>query len=217
MAAAATYKSPTLFLFLDTETNGLPRDFKIPPVHHQFWPEILSIAWELWSYDNSRAKHWQLEDRQYFLIKPTPTIKWCAEAESIHKISLTQAVSDGHNISDVFPLFDIALARSDKIVAHNLSFDKSVIIAAMHRSNRKNIWIHTGSEICSMMSTIDIVRIPRSKPVKEDRYKWPKLSELHNFLFNCEYNGGDLHNSLVDTQCLAKCFMELLNRGLLAL
>jgi DNA polymerase III epsilon subunit-like protein len=217
MAAAATYKPPTFFLFLDSETNGLPRDFKIHPVHHQFWPEILSIAWELYIYDPSKTKQWQLEDRQYFLVKPTATIKWSTEAEAIHKISLDEAVSKGHNIAEVLSLFDVALARADIIVAHNLSFDKSVIQAAMHRANRKSIWIHTGKEVCSMMQTIDIVRIPRPKPIKDDRYKWPKLSDLHNFLFNCEYNEGTLHNSLVDTQCLAKCYMELLNRGLLTL
>lgn len=204
------------FLFLDTETNGLPRDYKISPVHHQFWPEIVSIAWQFYSVNNATSPYkWTLEDQQYFVIKPSsPTIKWNKESEAIHKISLEEA-SAGIDIHHAFNSFDIALARADVIVAHNLNFDKPVIQAAMHRVGRKTIWIHTGQEVCSMMNTIEIVKIPRTKAVKDDRYKWPKLSELHFFLFKEEYKDGTLHNSLTDTQCLSKCYIELLNRGLL--
>ena len=208
---------PKLYLFFDTETNGLPRDYKISPIHHQFYPEIVSIAWQLYSVNTSIIPYkWTLEDQQYFVIQPSsPTIKWNKESEAIHKISLSEALC-GSDINSVLDLFDIVLARSDCIIAHNLNFDKSVITAAMHRTKRKNLWIHTGHEICSMMNTIDIVRIPRTKPIKDDRYKWPKLCELHSFLFKEEYKDGDLHNSLSDTQCLAKCYKELLNLGLLA-
>ncbi len=210
------YIPPKVFLFLDTETNGLPRDFKIAPIHHQFWPEIVSIAWEQYNLDTSVVPYkWTLTDRQYFVIKPSsPTVKWSTESEAIHKISLAEAIS-GVDIAVALNLFDDALARSDYIVAHNLNFDRSVIQAAMHRAKRKSVWMHTGDEICSMMNSIEIVKIPRAKPIKDDRYKWPKLSELHYFLFKDEYKECTLHNSLGDTQCLVKCYKELVNRGLL--
>lgn len=210
------YIPPKVFLFLDTETNGLPRDFKISPIHHQFWPEIVSIAWEQYELHTEIVPYkWTLIDREYFVIKPSiPTIKWNKESEEIHKISLSEALA-GVDIYNVFNLFDEVLSRSDYIIAHNLSFDRSVIQAAMHRVKRKSVWIHTGQEICSMLNTIQIVKIPRAKPIGSDVYKWPKLSELHFFLFKEEYKEGDLHNSLSDTQCLAKCYIELLNRGLL--
>jgi DNA polymerase III epsilon subunit-like protein len=205
-----------VFLFLDTETNGLPRDFKIAPIHHQFWPEIVSIAWEQYNLDTTIVPYkWTLTDQQYFVVKPSSsTIKWNKESEAIHKITLEEA-SAGVDISTALNLFDDALARSDYIVAHNLSFDRSVIQAAMHRAKRKTVWVHTGDEICSMMNTIKVVKIPRHKPIGDDRYKWPKLSELHFFLFKDEYKESTLHNSLADTQCLVKCYKELLNRGLL--
>jgi DNA polymerase III epsilon subunit-like protein len=210
------YIVPKYFLFLDTETNGLPRDFKISPIHHQFYPEIVSIAWQMFILDNSSVPYkWKLEDQQYFVIKPSsPTVKWSKESEAIHKISLSEALS-GVDIYDVFNLFDVALARSDYVIAHNLAFDKSVIQAAMHRVKRKSIWIHTGQEICSMLNTIQIVKIPRAKPIGSDIYKWPKLSELHFFLFKEEYKEGDLHNSMCDTQCLSKCYKQLINLGLI--
>jgi DNA polymerase-3 subunit epsilon len=44
-------------------------------------------------------------------------------------------------------------------------------------------------------------------------YKWPKLTELHQKLFNCSFDGA--HDALADITATARCFWEMRKRGLI--
>lgn len=61
-----------------------------------------------------------------------------------------------------------------------------------------------------MMESIQFCGIIQSK---HPGYKWPKLQEIHNKLFGCQYAGG--HNSESDTEATEKCFWGLVNRGII--
>ncbi len=42
-------------------------------------------------------------------------------------------------------------------------------------------------------------------------FKWPKLEELHVFLFGKGYDGT--HDAALDVEACARCFFELRKRG----
>jgi hypothetical protein len=59
-----------------------------------------------------------------------------------------------------------------------------------------------------MISTVDLCKIDGPYG-----YKWPKLEELHRFLFKHDFDGA--HDALADIQATAKCFWELANRNII--
>ena len=57
-------KDLDLYLFFDTETTGLPKNFKAPASDLDNWPRIVQIAWILSSQEKGR-----IESNDY-IIKP---------------------------------------------------------------------------------------------------------------------------------------------------
>jgi DNA polymerase-3 subunit epsilon len=83
-----------IYLFFDTETTGLPQDWKAPVSDTNNWPRIVQIAWVLSSQDDG-----QLESKD-FIIKPEGfTIP--KESSDVHGISTEQAYEEGKDLLDV--------------------------------------------------------------------------------------------------------------------
>ncbi len=55
-----------------------------------------------------------------------------------------------------------------------------------------------------MIQGTDILKIPSRKG---SGYKWPKLEELHNFLFKEGFDGA--HDALNDVMATSKCYFEM--------
>lgn len=111
--------------------------------------------------------------------------------------------------------------NSDYIIAHNISFDKQMIMIEIER-NYMNIennipLIHLfdphfckekGIELyCTMMSSINVCNILIESKNKKLYKKFPKLSELYFVLF--QSNPENLHNAMVDTLVCLRCFIKL--------
>jgi len=200
-------------LFFDTETNGLPTNYKAPPTQADKWPEMVSIAWEVWKVEEGI---WTQTKSISYLVKPPEGMIWNRESETIHKISYDRARSEGIPIRTVLDSFTADLNRSTHVVAHNLAFDKSIILASLIRNTGTAKWT-TGQDVCTMMKTVSICKIPSTSPyaTAADPYKWPRLQELHHFLFKKEWEGV-AHEALSDVQCMRTCYRELVVRGCLA-
>lgn len=187
-----------MLLFFDTETNGVPKNYKLPETSVDNWPRVIQIAWILVKSDGSIVQQYQC------LIKPQGfTIP--VEATKIHGITTERAISEGRDLRFVLTEFTNALGASDTVVAHNLPFDAKVIGAEFIRYGQINP-IRSKRLICTMQSTADLVRLPGKYG-----YKWPKLVELHTFLFGSGFSGA--HDALVDIQACYRCYFELVSRG----
>jgi DNA polymerase III epsilon subunit-like protein len=114
-------------LLFDTETNGLPKRWNASIADVENWPAILSIAWQIWDFSAPGAPV-RIETQER-LLNPSPAIVWDAEAATIHGMSLELLRTEGQPPTAVFPEFMEKARTCDVIVAHNLSFDKSVVIA----------------------------------------------------------------------------------------
>jgi hypothetical protein len=68
--------------------------------------------------------------------------------------------------------------------------------------------VSSKEKICTMLKSTNLCRLDGPYG-----YKWPKLSELHYFLFKSDF--PEAHNAAVDISVTAKCFWELKQRGII--
>jgi DNA polymerase III epsilon subunit-like protein len=192
-----------MYLFFDTETTGLPKDWKAPVTNLSNWPRMVQLAFLLHDADGNL-----LSDGDY-IIKPEGfTIP--AEASQIHGISTERAIQEGLPLNDVLLTFREVMKQSTCLVAHNLSFDERIVGAELLRCGMRND-LMTMRRICTMHSATNYCAI--KNPNGYSGYKWPKLSELHRKLFG--YDFEEAHNAAVDIEATARCFWELRRRGLI--
>jgi len=190
-----------MYLFVDCETTGLPKNRKAPITDLNNWPRIVQLAWA--RYD---AKHRHLETKSK-IVKPEGfTIP--RDAQRIHGISTSRALAHGRPLKSVLKGLAQAAIEAKVVVAHNLQFDENVISAEFLRIGflppfgRKH-------RICTMIETTDFCRLPGPFG-----YKWPTLAELHFELFDDELE--EVHDAGVDVVACAKCFFELKKRRVIS-
>ncbi len=187
-----------MYLFFDTETTGLPKNWKAPVSDLNNWPRLVQLAFLY--YDNNGNKISEGD----FIIKPEGfTIP--IDAARIHGISTERALIEGQAIKSVLENFQALVGQAGYLVAHNMSFDEKIIGAEFLRNGMQNS-IQTKNKICTMHSTTNFCAIDGPYG-----YKWPKLSELHYKLFRTGFE--EAHNASVDISATAKCFWELKRLG----
>ena len=187
-----------MYLFFDTETTGLPLNWRAPVSDLSNWPRLVQLAFL--QFDNSGNKI----SGGDFIIKPDGfTIP--AGASQIHGISTEKAMQEGVNLKDVLHEFQLIIDQANVLVAHNMSFDEKIVGAEFLRVGMHNP-VPAKNKICTMQSTTDFCAI--SGPYGN---KWPKLSELHYKLFKTGFE--EAHNAAVDINATARCFWELRKIG----
>ena len=188
-----------MYLFFDTETTGLPQNWKAPVTNTSNWPRMVQLAWI--QYDNQGA----LVASGNHIIRPEGfTIP--ADVARIHGITTERALSTGEAIKSVLDLFQTKILASTTLVAHNMSFDEKIVGAEFLRSLRPN-YVDGKAKICTMDRTTNYCALPGPYG-----YKWPKLQELHRKLFGSGFE--DAHDAFVDIKITAKCFWELKRKGI---
>lgn len=191
-----------MILFFDTETTGLPKNWKAPVTDLDNWPRLVQLAYLVYDFDGN------LIHSCNEIVKPNGfTIP--IDASKVHGITTDIANQRGSKIEEVFELFFIHLKRAKVIVAHNMAYDEKIIGSELIRLGLENT-LDTKEKICTMESTVDLCKIDGPYG-----YKWPKLEELHRFLFKRDFEGA--HDALADIQATAKCFWELKKLKLLNL
>ena len=188
-----------MLLFFDTETTGLPRDWKAPVTQTNNWPRMVQLAWL--QYDDQE----KLISEANYIIKPDG-YNIPSDTAAIHGITTEIALEKGSDLSSVLSEFSTAVSGAKMLIAHNMDFDEKVIGAEYVRMGMKSGIFET-SRFCTMKTTTDLCRIPGNYG-----YKWPKLEELHRFLFGSDFEGA--HDALVDVKVCVKCYYELVKRGI---
>jgi len=187
-----------MYLFFDTETTGLPKNWKAPVTNLNNWPRLVQLAYLY--YDNNGNKI----SGGDFIVKPEGfTIP--AEASRVHGISTERALREGKSITSVLQHFNSLIGQASYLVAHNISFDEKIIGSEFLRNGMQNS-IPSKNKICTMERTTRFCAI--NGPYG---YKWPKLSELHYKLFGTGFE--EAHDASVDVTVTAKCFWELKRLG----
>ena len=108
-------------LVFDTETTGLPESRNTSILETEKWPHIVQISWIL--YDCVNKEVLNVQDHIISCGVDIP-----AESSAIHGIDNSMAQRKGVDLVPVMDAFDHDLQVADKVVAHNLSFDKRMFM-----------------------------------------------------------------------------------------
>lgn len=189
-----------MYLFFDTETTGLPKNWKAPVTDLNNWPRMVQIAW---IFCNEKGQRIEFDD---YIIKPEGFMI-PKDASKVHGISTEKAHERGEDLELVLKKFNKLVKHSDYIIAHNISFDEKIIGAEFLRKGIKSDF-NRKKKICTMKSSTNFCRIPGLYG-----YKWPKLSELHIKLFGKDFE--EAHDASIDINATEKCFWEMRKRELI--
>jgi DNA polymerase III subunit epsilon len=190
-----------MYLFLDTETTGIPRRYDAPPSDLRNWPRMVQVAWAIFDpQGNAVAEHEHVIRPDGFTIPP--------DVVRVHGITTEKALAKGVALATALRELAGDLERAEVAVAHNFSFDEGILGAEFIRAGIKHR-LHDVPHICTMVSTADFCGIPGRRGCK-----WPTLGELYFTLFGRWLSHA--HFAPDDVRACAKCFFELRKRGMYA-
>lgn len=186
-----------MYLFFDTETTGLPKNWKAPVSDLRNWPRVVQIAWAQYDQKNNHL------GTNSFIIKPEGfTIP--RDAQQIHGISTAKALAQGKPLKSVLNTFADDCRKAKVVIAHNIQFDSKVLGAEFLRQGLEIPFLNKNL-FCTMTETTNYCRLPGPYG-----YKWPNLAELYGVVFEKEFQ--DQHDAKADVSACAKCFFELKKR-----
>lgn len=203
-----------MFLVFDTETTGLPSR---KSYDNYFSPEqldkyeksrIVSIAWIL--CDGPK-----IVSKQYHVVKPSDfVIDDKSKATEIHGITQKIALEQGSPLPSILNAFYLDISRCSGIVAHNLAFDKHIILSELYRCVSKDVYNKETCEkiITKIKNSTGVCTMKKSCPHlnllnKYGRPKYPKLDELHTHFFGEPVKNA--HNAMADTEACYRCFLAI--------
>jgi DNA polymerase-3 subunit epsilon len=200
-------------LAFDTETTGLPENMNMAMTDSSKWPYIIQLSFIL--FDTDKKEILEYSDR---IIKLAGTVSISPESIAIHQITRERSNREGIYMRTALLEFIDAVQAADLLIAHNLSFDKRMILAELSRQQLPNCFVRRNTynepepipEYCTMMKTVDLCKVPN--PIKKyvdlgQPYKWPRLNELHKHLFHTEPTGT--HNAIADVMICLRCYVYL--------
>jgi hypothetical protein len=208
-----------IFLAFDTETNGLlPKKITIEPKNLHLFPHIVQLSYAL--YNTTNDKLIKMRD---FIIQLPSNIIISEECSKIHGITNEISQTRGVNIMDAIDEFIQDFNGSNMIIAHNMAFDSTLIEVEILRiidnktvsASKKKYYtefIHTlktnKNLYCTMQESINMCNIKAYYKDGREYIKYPKLSELHEHLF--QSTPKNLHNSMNDVIVCLRCFYKMI-------
>lgn len=176
-------------LIIDTETTGLPPR-SVSYDNSQAWSKcrMVQVAWHV--YD----PHGVLLEKEEYILQPDG---WTvpSEAQNIHGISTHMAMTEGVPITHVFERFHDIFPTIRTVVAHNIAFDKAVLLSEMVRYKQQTLH--------DLFSSMDFHCTMKTNTLPGQ--KWPKLVDLYTNIFGCAPQ-GTLHQADTDVAACAEIY-----------
>lgn len=194
-----------MILFFDTETTGVPKNYKAPVTDLENWPRLVQLGYIV--YDVLDGGEVQEYTSAEFIVQPDGFVI-SPEVSKIHGVTQEKAMTEGLSLDLVLATFVGWVNTCDVLVGHNLHFDLSIIGAELVRANYPDPFVGK-AQYDTMLKSVDFCKMPGGYGGK---YKWPKLKELYKVLFNEEL--AQTHTALDDIRQTAKCYFELQCRGI---
>jgi DNA polymerase III epsilon subunit-like protein len=217
MANKATQPHTTVLVF-DTETSGLPvtprfgEYYAIDDFPKYAGSRLVQIAWQVVDLQSNG----EVVREYQTLISPQGSFRISKGSTCIHGITQEHAESAGIPIEDMLQVLNEDLSDVDILAAHNLFFDIHILASEMARAGPATpagllSRLTTMPSCCTMRTTTGICDLVTSWGSP----KWPRLVELHRFLFDDSFENA--HDALADVRATSKCLVQLLQTGLLTL
>ena len=192
-----------MFLIFDTETTGLPKNYKAPVSDSDNWPRMVQLAWQLHDVDG------KLISAKNFIVKPDG-FDIPIGVSKVHGITTERALKDGVALDVVLTEFLADLQKTTYAVGHNVEFDINIVGAEFYRLSLENNLTKLKS-IDTMHSSIDYCALPGGRG---GGFKYPSLTDLHVKLFNEKF--GDAHDAAYDVDATGRCFFGLITNRVIS-
>ncbi len=189
-----------MYIIFDTETTGLPRNFKAPVSDSDNWPRMVQLAWQI--HDNKG----NLVEVKNYIVKPEG-YEIPYDVVKIHGITTERAEQYGVKLEKVLEEFSKSASKCQFLVGHNITFDNNIIGAEYYRKQISNPLEQIPS-IDTVKFSTQYCALPGGRG---GGFKYPKLEELHRKLFNEGFDTA--HNAAADVEATARCFLELIRIG----
>lgn len=187
-----------MYLVFDTETTGLPKNWKAPMSEVDNWPRVIQLAWALF---NEKREMVQV---RCDLIKPDG---WVIPKEKFwidNGFDQFTSLKNGIPIDNALDAFIEALEQSNYLIAHNMNFDHNIVGAEMLRRGKSTAY--KTQKVCTMEASTPVLKLRG----RFGDFKWPKLEELHRYLFSEMFENA--HDAGADVKACGRCFFELVDR-----
>ena len=126
-------------LVFDTETTGLPTERNPSITDTDSWPFILQISYIL--FDTDENKILECKDD---IIKLDSSVEITQGSIAIHGITPKICERKGIPIKEALDKFNELLIKADRVVGHNVSFDKRMIMVESIRNKMKQYFTING-------------------------------------------------------------------------
>lgn len=192
-------------LFFDTETTGVPRNYKAPVTDLNNWPRLVQLGYIIYDTDKG-GEIFEVYSGEHVVFPEGFEIP--ESVSKIHGITQAYALEHGEPLKSVLDIFIGHLQWADELIGHNLSYDLNVLGAEYLRVTQSNPLVGK-SQYDTMLKGTSLCKLPGGYG---GQYKWPKLFELYQKLFGVPLE--QTHTALDDIRNTAKCYFELQKIGI---
>jgi DNA polymerase III epsilon subunit-like protein len=186
--------------YFDTETTGFPQKAGTPLPQCPFIVQLAAIL-----VDDEEGEIASLNT----IIKPDGWTVGEGAAE-VHGISTEKADTFGIPVKVAMAMFSQLARVADQVIAHNIQFDLKLVAYEIERLAVVNV-VAGKPQFCTMAATTDICRLPGRY---RGQFKWPKLIEAHQHLFNEGFDGA--HDALADVRACQRIHKHLIQNNLIS-
>lgn len=182
------------FLFIDTETSGLPKNWRAPYSKENNWPHILQMAWIIFDKNFLEIKR----ENHYFKNDGFAIDK---SAQKIHKITAEFLKIHGEPLEPVMRSFCKDMEQfKPLVIGHFIELDFHMVNVELNRLGMESIF-GSSTFYCTMKTSADYVTNSIISHLKLDKF--------YTILFNEEPE--ETHNALTDALNTSKIFFHLLD------
>lgn len=193
-----------MILFFDTETTGVPKNYKASYIDVENWPRLVQLGFIVYDIlDGGDVSEMVSVER---IVKPEGFVI-SEEVSKIHGVTQTCAEMFGTPVKSVLDEFLNLVKICDTLVGHNLNYDMNVMGAEYQRAISQNTLIGK-SQYDTMLKGTEFCKLPGTY----GKYKWPKLFELYQKLFNEPL--AQTHTALDDIRNTSKCYFQMRKLGI---
>ncbi|MFD1185108.1 3'-5' exonuclease [Pontibacter rugosus] len=183
-------------IFIDTETTGIPRDWKAPYSDVHSWPYSVQVAWLLYTKEGK-----ELKSEDHYIYEPE--IEISEDSYRIHGITKEFLQENGKDRKTVLSLLAHDLEKyKPLVVGHFMQLDYHILGVGFHRANLPNP-LPQLTTFCTMDVTAGFLLPPRKN--------FLRLGELYQHLFQQPLELQ--HNAYWDARATAACFFRLQELG----
>lgn len=203
-------------LVFDTETTGLPQSKIISPDTLKLWPHIVQFSYVIYDTDAN-----DIVVSSDDIVKVGKDVVISEGSIELHGITSEISQSKGSNIIEIIDVFCNHLKSVDVLVGHNVTFDIKMVKVELLRliyndmsedkSRKYKINLYDLSNFqnvyCTLQNSIELCAIKTLDKFGKEYNKYPKLVELHKYLFHSVPN--NLHNSFNDILITLRCYIKM--------